>query len=314
MIGQSDLLKRRKSQGLSQAFVTGSAMLVASMGIVTPAFAITNGTYVSGTVYNNGPLPYTYAKGSTGSPSTIDYTNGVSSSTGSTSDPANTSVSATSTASLATDQLSLSLSGSNTYTSATAEMWDTLTFAGLPSGGNVTANTVLGILTMTVTGSIGTATYGTNGYAGYGLSLYDASSFATNQYGGGCGYTDGMTCSGLLASNGLGSTLFTPGTQTFTIDVTPGDLSNGSLAFIAEIYAGNYSDPSLNAPLIIDPTITLTGLYQGVTVTTSSGYSYTGVSAVPEPETYAMLLAGLGLIGFIAYRRKNNAPYLMAAA
>jgi spore coat protein U-like protein len=29
----------------------------------------------------------------------------------------------------------------------------------------------------------------------------------------------------------------------------------------------------------------------------------TGVSAIPEPETYAMLLAGLGLLGFAARRR-----------
>jgi hypothetical protein len=29
------------------------------------------------------------------------------------------------------------------------------------------------------------------------------------------------------------------------------------------------------------------------------------VSAVPEPETYAMLLAGLGLLGFMARHRKN---------
>ncbi|UJP00378.1 MAG: PEP-CTERM sorting domain-containing protein, partial [Nitrosomonas sp.] len=29
-----------------------------------------------------------------------------------------------------------------------------------------------------------------------------------------------------------------------------------------------------------------------------------GVAAVPEPETYAMLLAGLGLLGFTASRRK----------
>lgn len=31
------------------------------------------------------------------------------------------------------------------------------------------------------------------------------------------------------------------------------------------------------------------------------------ITAVPEPETYAMLLAGLGLLGFMACRRKDNA-------
>lgn len=30
------------------------------------------------------------------------------------------------------------------------------------------------------------------------------------------------------------------------------------------------------------------------------------ISSVPEPETYAMLLAGLGLLGFTARHRKNN--------
>lgn len=30
------------------------------------------------------------------------------------------------------------------------------------------------------------------------------------------------------------------------------------------------------------------------------------VSAVPEPQTYAMLLAGLGLMGFMAHRRKTS--------
>ena len=29
------------------------------------------------------------------------------------------------------------------------------------------------------------------------------------------------------------------------------------------------------------------------------------VAAIPEPETYTMLLAGLGLLGFMARRRKN---------
>jgi hypothetical protein len=38
------------------------------------------------------------------------------------------------------------------------------------------------------------------------------------------------------------------------------------------------------------------------------------IAAVPEPETYAMLLAGLGLIGFIASRRKSDSPMMLGAA
>ena len=34
--------------------------------------------------------------------------------------------------------------------------------------------------------------------------------------------------------------------------------------------------------------------------------NFTYISAVPEPETYAMLLVGLGLIGFVVRRRKRN--------
>ena len=30
------------------------------------------------------------------------------------------------------------------------------------------------------------------------------------------------------------------------------------------------------------------------------------MEAVPEPETYAMLLAGLGMVGYLARRRKNT--------
>jgi hypothetical protein len=33
-----------------------------------------------------------------------------------------------------------------------------------------------------------------------------------------------------------------------------------------------------------------------------------GVAAVPEPETYAMLLAGLGLLGFMGRRTEQQAP------
>jgi PEP-CTERM motif len=35
------------------------------------------------------------------------------------------------------------------------------------------------------------------------------------------------------------------------------------------------------------------------------GHSAMAVATIPEPETYAMLLAGLGLVGFVARRRKQ---------
>jgi hypothetical protein len=39
-----------------------------------------------------------------------------------------------------------------------------------------------------------------------------------------------------------------------------------------------------------------------------SGYAYTHATAVPEPRSYAMLLAGLGLVGAVAARRRGHAP------
>lgn len=48
----------------------------------------------------------------------------------------------------------------------------------------------------------------------------------------------------------------------------------------------------------------------GITKEGSSHATYSGtltLSPIPEPETYAMILAGLGLMGFIARRRKQNA-------
>jgi len=40
---------------------------------------------------------------------------------------------------------------------------------------------------------------------------------------------------------------------------------------------------------------------------TSTGDLNLQVAAIPEPETYAILLAGLGLLGFVARRRKQKA-------
>jgi hypothetical protein len=288
-----------RSMGL-RAGLTGAARawvgVLVLWGIAgNPAAAaatITDGTYVSETAYVGG-LPVTF------STQNFTYTNGISSQTSTVTDPNAPNVSATSTASLNQDLLSLSLSGSSTYTGAVAEMWDTLTFGGLPANGTITSNTVIGTLSMSVTGSIGTTSSGAYGagYAGYGLQIYNPTSFQPD--GPDCGYYGALSCSGLLQSRGNGPNLFAPGTYTFSIDVTPADLTNGSLAYIAEIGATNYSDPSLNAPLVIDPSIAFSPLITGVTIIGSaSGSSYGGgggTSSVPEPA--ASGLFAIGLIG-----------------
>lgn len=56
----------------------------------------------------------------------------------------------------------------------------------------------------------------------------------------------------------------------------------------------------------------MNGVYQGFLLSGADdrGFfqSYVEVPLpIPEPETYAMLLAGLGLLGFMAHRRKESA-------
>jgi hypothetical protein len=69
---------------------------------------------------------------------------------------------------------------------------------------------------------------------------------------------------------------------------------------LSMISSGKFSFGSLESTASGNIALTLTG-------TAKSGAVYTGemtVTAVPEPETYALLLAGLGAVGFVARRRK----------
>lgn len=60
-----------------------------------------------------------------------------------------------------------------------------------------------------------------------------------------------------------------------------------------------------------DIPVTLSGAYHIIVTGLASGtqggaYGVALVSGVPEPETYAMMLGGLGLMGFVARRRQKR--------
>lgn len=96
------------------------------------------------------------------------------------------------------------------------------------------------------------------------------------------------------------------------IDILKGDISGGSISGTQAmsgptyscVVAGcqgfqhlDYSFASLDAG-------TYTMVITGDANSTFTSYGTSVTAAVPEPETFALMLAGLGVIGFVAARRK----------
>jgi len=92
--------------------------------------------------------------------------------------------------------------------------------------------------------------------------------------------------------------------QGSTFDTASASLVNQVL--INRTTVGEYS-PSLYFSTGLDSSLGYSLVVKGQSYAAASNYNtQIQISPVPEPETYAMLLAGLGVMGFVARRRQKS--------
>jgi hypothetical protein len=170
----------------------------------------------------------------------------------------------------------------------------------------------------------GSGSWISNGYAGLNwdnFGVLNAPAYSTNS-----GYQNGVVSGTNVAFNSGGNQAITSSGSTFTFESAYFAAAwNDGLAVLVQGYNGASLIDSISFLVNTSGPLLQTFNWNGIdkVVFSSSGgtkninfdANYGGtmfamdnmtISPVPEPETYAMLLVGLGLIGFMARRRKED--------
>ena len=167
----------------------------------------------------------------------------------------------------------------------------------------LSATSCLGPTAGTLTGSSSETTYLNNNWGTY----------SGGSYSSGTSYSGGGTYSGGTRSYTYGGSSSDANNGPFTTN--PMVSSNGTLtfknqmsgAFVIGLEAGGYySYYSFNAPTAIS-SLTYSST-NGVAFNQPLAYAsmYYAVAPVPEPQTYALILAGIGAVAFMGKRRRSD--------
>ncbi|MEY4751552.1 MAG: hypothetical protein RIQ60_3766 [Pseudomonadota bacterium] len=96
--------------------------------------------------------------------------------------------------------------------------------------------------------------------------------------------------------------------HTYAAEVNYLGATNGGVQFSGDVYAGGSASWAMSPPSgKIGDYTNFAGYDTAFKLETSPSAGQTVSAPVPEPESYAMLLAGLSVMGIIGRRRRNNA-------
>jgi PEP-CTERM motif len=157
------------------------------------------------------------------------------------------------------------------------------------------------------------STSGTSGGVGYQYGYFQA--YSNSQIGSFTLSADTIAIFSATGSTNAATTIgYDPVTggyeyaQAYAQLGTSGSTANGYQQSSESLSSSAYYTPTTDnktAPLSVFFANTTSGSETGNLSAYAYAYGYSTIAAVPEPSTWAMMLGGLGLIGFMTYRRRQ---------